>query len=118
MRGGIVFSVGFDFYDLANQCFATMDAYEVFTEKVFGDLEGGAKVKTPGELLHGLTGRGIRKDLPRRTQRHEEQALNGRATPGFFPNHLCLRAPACVPKGTSAGMFVAKKVSLSYFSLA
>lgn len=76
MRGGIVFTVGFDFDDFANEYFAAMGAYEVFAEEVFGDLEGGANVKTPGKLLHGLTGRGIRKDLPRRTQRHEEQALN------------------------------------------
>ncbi len=30
-----------------------MDANDVFAEKVFGDLKGGAKIKTAGELLHG-----------------------------------------------------------------
>lgn len=53
MRGRIVFTVRLDFNDFADKSLAAMDAYDVFAKKVFGNLEGGTKVKTPGKLLHG-----------------------------------------------------------------
>jgi hypothetical protein len=52
MRGWVISTVGLDFYDLADEFFAMMNAHEVLAEELFGNLQGRAKVKTPGELLH------------------------------------------------------------------
>lgn len=53
MRGWVISTVSLDFYDLADECDTAVNADEVFAEEVSGDLERGAKVKSPGELLHG-----------------------------------------------------------------
>lgn len=58
MGGRVIFPIRFHFNDLADELFAMVHADEVFTEKVFGHLKGGAKVETAGELVHDLVGYG------------------------------------------------------------